>query len=221
MSGIMIAPPGSMLANKIFRSFNLSGWRRAAIGIFTVAFVSRGAFVLVLMDGFYFPDAIDYSRVAVSLLADGEFGETYHRPPVYPLFLAGNYAILGQTILAIRMVEALFGACAAVVIALIAKRTAGEEVGALAGLLWSVYPTGIFIAPLGLCHALHGGQRASGVSARERDHWGDILRVGGADGARRTHHDYHHYSVDGVLAAHTPPSPDKPFSPSTPLLNPL
>jgi hypothetical protein len=41
--------------NKAFRSFNLSGWRRTVIGIFTVAFIMRGTFVLVLKDGFYFP----------------------------------------------------------------------------------------------------------------------------------------------------------------------
>lgn len=78
------------------------GWRRTAICIFTVAFILRGAFVLVLKDGFYFPDAIDYSRAAASLLADGEFSETSHRPPVYPLFLAGIYTLFGQTIMAIR-----------------------------------------------------------------------------------------------------------------------
>jgi 4-amino-4-deoxy-L-arabinose transferase-like glycosyltransferase len=133
---------------RVFLDIDLSSWRRTIVGIFAVAFIIRGAFVLALKDGFYFPDSIDYSRAAVSLLVKGEFGESYRRAPVYPLFLAGIYALFGEEIEAVRLIEALLGACLAVVIAIMAKRIAGDQVGALAGLLWSIYPLGVFIAGL-------------------------------------------------------------------------
>jgi 4-amino-4-deoxy-L-arabinose transferase-like glycosyltransferase len=137
-----------MLVKRVFLDLDLSGWRRTVICIFAVALLIRGAFVLALKDGFYFPDSVDYSSAAVSLLVKGEFGENYRRPPIYPLFLAGIYALFGEKIVAVRLVEALLGACLAVVIAIIAKRIAGDQVGALAGLLWSIYPLGVFIAGL-------------------------------------------------------------------------
>jgi 4-amino-4-deoxy-L-arabinose transferase-like glycosyltransferase len=46
------------------------------------------------------------------------------------------------------MVESVMGAFLAVVIALIGRRIGGEVVGALAGILWSIYPLGVFIAGL-------------------------------------------------------------------------
>src|ERR671925_1008978 len=101
-------------------NIKLTAWRRSLLAIFAIALVSRGAFVLTLQDGFYFADSVDYSAAAVNLLTHGEFGE-YSRAPVYPLFLAGVYAIFGGNILAIRLVEALLGAFLAVVIASLAR----------------------------------------------------------------------------------------------------
>jgi hypothetical protein len=72
-------------------SMPTSGWLRVLICIFAVALVVRVVFVLMLQDGFYFPDWINYSRAAESLITKGELGETYRRPPVCPFFLAGIY----------------------------------------------------------------------------------------------------------------------------------
>jgi 4-amino-4-deoxy-L-arabinose transferase-like glycosyltransferase len=44
--------------------------------------------------------------------------------------------------------ESVVGALLAVVIALIGRRIGGDQVGALAGILWSIYPLGVFIAGL-------------------------------------------------------------------------
>ena len=35
-----------------------------------------------MQNGFYFADSVKYSAAAVSLLATGDFGEKYTRPPV-------------------------------------------------------------------------------------------------------------------------------------------
>jgi 4-amino-4-deoxy-L-arabinose transferase-like glycosyltransferase len=139
----------------------VSSWSGRLICIFAVALVVRIVFVLMLQGGFYFPDSIHYSRAAENLIATGEFGETFDRPPAYSLFLAGIYTLFGQKIVAVRLLEAVMGACLAVVIAIMAGRICGEEAGGLAGVLWSIYPLSIFIAglvyPTGLAALLLAG----------------------------------------------------------------
>jgi 4-amino-4-deoxy-L-arabinose transferase-like glycosyltransferase len=123
-------------------------WRRTLLSIFVVALLIRSVFVLSLQDGFYFPDSVQYSRAAINLLTNGELGESYHRPPGYPVFLASIYLFFGESILAVRMVESIMSALLAVIIALIGKRIGGQTTGAIAGILWSIYPLGVFIAGL-------------------------------------------------------------------------
>jgi 4-amino-4-deoxy-L-arabinose transferase-like glycosyltransferase len=125
-----------------------SPWPRRVLLIFSVALLIRVAFVLMLQDGFYFADSVDYSAAAANLITNGEVGETYRRAPVYPFFLAGVYVLFGREIVTVRMVEALLGACLTVVIALLATRTLGEAVGVWTGLLWSIYPAAVFIVGL-------------------------------------------------------------------------
>jgi GT2 family glycosyltransferase/4-amino-4-deoxy-L-arabinose transferase-like glycosyltransferase len=141
------------LMDRVFAKIHLAGWRRTATFIFLIALLMRVGFVLSLQDGFYFPDSLEYSASAVELIAHGELGDTFTRSPVYPFFLAGIYLLLGQEIIVIRLVEALVGAGLAVAIAVMARRIGGEVVGTLAGLLWSIYPTGVFI--VGLVYPTH------------------------------------------------------------------
>jgi 4-amino-4-deoxy-L-arabinose transferase-like glycosyltransferase len=131
-----------------FLSAVFQNWTRTLLAIFVIALLVRSAFILTLQDRYYFPDSVDYSRAAVSLISSGELGETYKRPPGYPVFLAGIYLFFGESIFAVRMVESVLGAFLAVVIALVGRRMGGEVVGLLSGLLWSIYPIGIFIAGL-------------------------------------------------------------------------
>jgi GT2 family glycosyltransferase/4-amino-4-deoxy-L-arabinose transferase-like glycosyltransferase len=139
---------GKILMNRVFAQIYLSGWRRTVIFIFLIALLMRVGFVLSLQDGFYFPDSLEYSASAVNLIAHGQLGDTFTRSPIYPFFLAGVYLLLGQEIIVIRLVEALVGAGLAVAIAIMARRIGGEAVGRLGGLLWSIYPTGVFIVGL-------------------------------------------------------------------------
>jgi len=125
-----------------------SNRRRSLICIFVLALLVRLVFIFSMQNGFYFVDSVKYSAAAVSLLKNGEFGEKYTRPPVYPVFLAGIYAVFGEKILAVRIVESVLGAGLAVLIALLVMRIGGAQVGVLAGLLWSVYPMAVFIAGL-------------------------------------------------------------------------
>ena len=132
---------------KTMRVFSLN-WRHTSFLVFLLAFLVRGAFILTQQDGFYFPDSLVYSQTAVSLLSVGEFGANYDRAPAYPVFLAAVYWLFGESILAIRVVESFMGAFLAIVMAALGRRVGGEIVGILAGIMWAVYPMGIFIAGL-------------------------------------------------------------------------
>ena len=133
---------------RVSANIYLSGWRGTVTSIFVAALLIRGVFILTLQNGFYLPDSLAYSTAAINLTTDGEFGGTYMRSPAYPVFLAGIYTVFGQHNLAIRIVQALIGAFLAVGIAIMGQRIGGEGVGVLAGILWSIYPLGVFIAGL-------------------------------------------------------------------------
>jgi 4-amino-4-deoxy-L-arabinose transferase-like glycosyltransferase len=134
--------------DNIFPHRYFTMWQRSLLAIFVTALLIRSAFILTLQNGFYFPDSLEYSQAATNLLTYGTFGEAYHRSPMYPLVLAVIYALFGQHIVAIRLVQAVMGACIAVMIAFIAQRPGSKGVGILAGVLWSVYPLGVFMAGL-------------------------------------------------------------------------
>ncbi len=106
-----------------------SDYRRSLIYIFVLALLVRLAFVSTMREGFYFSDSVKYSAAAVNLITNGEFGEAYTRPPVYPVFLAGIYAVFGEKIFAVRVVESVVGAGLAVMIAQLTGRIAGAQVG--------------------------------------------------------------------------------------------
>lgn len=127
---------------------NITHWQWLMLAVFSVALLTRGLYALTLQEGFYFPDSSDYDTAAVSLLESGEFGKAYKRPPVYPVFLAAIYALVGPNIPAVRAVQVVMGAGLAVMLASMAKRVGGPGVGVVAGLLWGVYPLGILIAGL-------------------------------------------------------------------------
>jgi 4-amino-4-deoxy-L-arabinose transferase-like glycosyltransferase len=125
-----------------------SNWRRTVLLVFFLALLTRGAFILTQQNGFYFPDSTMDSQTAVKLLSAGEFGSDFNRAPGYPAFLAAVYWLFGESIFAIRVVESIMGALLAVIMAQVGRRAGGEMVGALAGVIWAVYPLGIFVAGL-------------------------------------------------------------------------
>jgi len=88
------------------------------------------------------------SHAAVRLVSAGEFGVDFGRAPGYPVFLAGVYLLFGQNIFAVRLIESFMGAFLAVIIAALGRRVSGAIVGGLAGIMWAVYPMGVFIAGL-------------------------------------------------------------------------
>jgi 4-amino-4-deoxy-L-arabinose transferase-like glycosyltransferase len=132
------------------RSLNalFGSWPRTLGVVFLIALLARIVLIFTLQTGFYFADEPIYTAAGRYLLAHGEFPADYGRAPLYPLFLAGIYALAGDDITVTRIVQAVLGACFAVLLATLGKRTGNPAVGATAGILWGIYPMGIFIAGL-------------------------------------------------------------------------
>ncbi len=129
---------------------------KAALCLGGVAFVVRAGFVLNLQERWYFYDTVHYDAAARSLLS-GEgfryerpfFGTTaYNLEPLYPLFLAANYATFGRRFLAVRVVQGLLGALTCVVVFSLARRLFDVKVAALAGAICALYPHLVFISGL-------------------------------------------------------------------------
>lgn len=109
--------------------------------IFAVALALRLGFVFALdPDRIYFPDSIDYLKAAESILHGGGFGETYKRPPLYSVFLAGILAVGGGKLVVVKIVEAILGAVTVLVVYQLAKAGWGRNVGLIAAGLVAVHP---------------------------------------------------------------------------------
>lgn len=106
---------------------------------------------MIVADGGYVPqqDAWDYDRHARSI-ADGHgYPDSYYvvdrgpsalRAPGYPFFLAGVYAVSGDSVLAGRLANALLGTLTVYLLYLLTKRIWGPRTGLAAAALAAVFP---------------------------------------------------------------------------------
>lgn len=99
-------------------------------------------------------DALDYHQLAVSLahgrgyghsLTSQHAGPTAYRPPLYPVFLAAIYRIVGDSITAARVVQAALGTVTVALVGLLSWRIFGARVGWISLLVAAVYPPLIVI----------------------------------------------------------------------------
>lgn len=117
--------------------------------IFVVALLIRLAYVIFFaqLEG---PglDTWGYDRLAKSLV----FGEGYPQevrwPPLFPIFLAGIYALFGPSFFFVKIIQAAIGSFTCLLIFLIGKESFDEKIGLLSGLLAVFYPG--FISYTGL-----------------------------------------------------------------------
>ncbi len=127
---------------------------RLCMGIFLLAVAVRVAFALTLEDKWYFYDTKHYDAAARHLVR-GEgfkldyefFGSTdYNLEPLYPLFLAANYALFGRHFITVRLVQALLGGLLCVLVFYIGRRSFGFWQGVVAAGICIFYPHLIFIS---------------------------------------------------------------------------
>ncbi len=103
------------------------------VGVFALALALRLVFVLTSADAIYYQrlvlDSATYHRIAVN----GDPAEPYWQPPLYPWMLRGVYALVGgPSPLAVRCLQALFGALGAVLLVLLVRLWGGSRRSALA-----------------------------------------------------------------------------------------
>lgn len=124
-----------------------------ALGLVLLALAVRVVVVAATPDFHPRTDAADYDAVAVSLAQNHRFpqtalaggGASAFRPPVFPLVLAGVYAVGGSHSATgrwqrARLVEAALGALTVALIGLIALQVWGQAVALLAMGMAAIYP---------------------------------------------------------------------------------
>jgi len=87
-----------------------------------------------------FSDMKEYQDKACLLLNTGEYGPAT-RPPMYPIFLAGIYAVSGVNFHLVRLVQALMGTMVCLFVYLMAFHLAGRRGALIGGLLVALYPS--------------------------------------------------------------------------------
>ena len=83
-------------------------------------------------------------------LAAGDWigSDVFYQAPLYPYFLGGLYAALGRDLLMVRLIQAMVGSAAVVLLASAGERLFSRRVGVLAGLALALYAPAIFFDAL-------------------------------------------------------------------------
>ncbi|MCH2170860.1 tetratricopeptide repeat protein [Myxococcota bacterium] len=119
------------------------------VGIFFIALLVRFLHLVYLSDSPFFQfllgDSETYHRWAQRIVAGNGFGgEIFYQAPLYPYFLAGVYATLGETPWAVRGLQAVLGAGSCALISVAGAGWAGRAAGLCAGLILALYAPAIF-----------------------------------------------------------------------------
>jgi 4-amino-4-deoxy-L-arabinose transferase-like glycosyltransferase len=122
-------------------------------GILILALVIRLAFVLAFPQPEVAADAWQYITIGWNLASGhgystdetAPFTPTAYRAPLYPSLLAVIFHFIGRDLTAVRLVQTVLGALAAVVTFYVGRETTDDwRVGTLAALIFAVYPAGVF-----------------------------------------------------------------------------
>ncbi|NLW94281.1 MAG: glycosyltransferase family 39 protein [Chlamydiae bacterium] len=120
------------------RSENRPGRRGAAL-VFLLALALRAPAALHPPRGPLFADMLEYREKAVAVAREGSYGHAT-RPPLYPLFLAAVYRLVGDGRVGAACAQAFLGAATALLAFETARRLCGPRGGLVAGLLVACYP---------------------------------------------------------------------------------
>ncbi len=111
--------------------------------LFLTALTVRILFTLIHPQIYLISDMLGYNEAAMSLLEDGEFRVkgviSASRPPMYPFFLTVVYFVFGQSLLAVRLMQAVVGAITAVMVFQTGKLMFDRKTAALAGIFYAFY----------------------------------------------------------------------------------
>lgn len=117
--------------------------------IFLFALLLRSIYLWEIKDVTAFSlllgDAKSYASWAQEIAGGQWLGnKVFYQAPLYPYFLAVNYAIFGNNPFVIRLIQILFGATACLLIARAGRHFFSNQIGILSGFLLAIYPTAIY-----------------------------------------------------------------------------
>ena len=113
--------------------------------------------------------------------------EAFYQAPLYPYFLALVYTVAGHSLWTVRVVQAVLGAAACVLIGLTGRHFFNERTGYIAAGVLAIYPWLIFsdglIQKSSLDLFLMTAALASLAAFERRPHWRSLVIAGAAIGA--------------------------------------
>ena len=120
-----------------------------AAALFLVAMAVRLLHLWAIRDTAYFDvlmgDARSYDLWAQRLAAGDWIGaDVFYQAPLYPYFLGVLYAVFGRDLLMVRLIQAMVGAAAVVLLSSAGERLFSRRVGLAAGLALALYAPAIF-----------------------------------------------------------------------------
>ena len=126
---------------------------RQAAAIFAVALVVRLLHVWLLSGSPYYTallgDAKGYDDWARRIAGGDWIGtDVFYQAPLYPYFLGVIYRLVGHSLTAVRLVQAIVGAGSCALLALAGYRFFSARVGVVAGLALALYAPAIFFDAL-------------------------------------------------------------------------
>jgi 4-amino-4-deoxy-L-arabinose transferase-like glycosyltransferase len=107
-----------------------------------------------------FADSIDYVNAAQMLVENGTYpatgGLNFFRAPLFPLFMAGIWSVVGESVFAVKIVQSVLHAVTVLLIFRTAKLLTGKTlIASLAGLLFALNPFFVYQAAAVQTEALH------------------------------------------------------------------
>jgi 4-amino-4-deoxy-L-arabinose transferase-like glycosyltransferase len=144
--------PSNMTESMVYVGDNVEvrRWGWVLLAVFVLALLVR-CYAVMSHPSEPINDAADYHGLATRLAAGqgyvNEVGRpTAWRPPGYPFFLAGVYAVFGVSLKAATITQAVVGALTTVLLVIFGTTIAGRREALVGGILAAIYP-GFFWLP--------------------------------------------------------------------------
>jgi 4-amino-4-deoxy-L-arabinose transferase-like glycosyltransferase len=109
-------------------------------GTCALALALRAIVIANTQESGIFADMQDYHDRAVHLLRTGTLWPDAFRVPLFPMFVAGIFKLFGQSLVAVRIAQALLGAATVALTYALARRITTERGAVFAAFIVAIYP---------------------------------------------------------------------------------
>ncbi len=122
---------------------------RAYACVFLLALAARGFYLWQIRHAPVFPlllgDVSSYDAWARQIAGGDWIGKgVFYQAPLYPHFLGLVYALVGRSLLVVRLIQIVIGAGSCALLAQAGQRFFSRTVGVLAGVILALHPTALF-----------------------------------------------------------------------------